>query len=266
MAAWRSAISSTANAPLRLKLGALTAHHEILQGEIGRLSNRLGKVRIESDYGLPRIAAGLTGEGCELAERTMGGGALLVPLRPMGAGLWAWLGYREEWDLQTTKRAPSKPEFQFRTAGLTVHFGIIGDRQKPQLFRAEWAGWTSWPEGLGFQAGDAGHPHWQFDALESLGTEAEAEEADALLLVLRAELGPTEPRDFVPQGLKVEDVRSLVRRRQLSKIHFPSGAHWWKETPHSAHAHAPNKAEELRRWVSMSIAYISEELARLATH
>lgn len=256
--------TNAAHASLLVDLDALNAHHSILETEMGKLAKKVGKVRIEGDLALPRVAAGLAGEGCEAAERVRGGEALLLPLRPVGAGLWAWLGYREEWDLNSTGRASARRKYIFRSAGLTVHFGVVGDRQKPQLFRAEWAGWADWPEGLGFQAGDAAHPHWQFDALDTLVPEGESNEAEEFLALLRAEQGEVEAREFTPHGLTASDIRSLVRQRPLSRIHFPSGAQWWKQKPDNAHAHTPRKSDELRRWVMSSVEYIWAELDRLS--
>jgi hypothetical protein len=237
-----------------------------LGSELSDLAEKPGKVTIEGDFNLRQVAVGLAGERCEPVERVRGE-ALLVPLRWMGAGFWAWLGYREEWDLNEEGRpTPARRRFTFRSAGLTVHLGRRGDRLKPQLFRAEWAGWTTWPGiGLGFQAEGAGHPHWQFDALDSLGTEADAELAKEYLKVLRAEeQHEVEPQDFVPQGLTADDVRALVRQRPLSRMHFPSGAHWWRDAPANTHAHAPQSTDELRRWVALSVGYICRELDRLA--
>lgn len=84
---WRSTISSAAPTPLLVDLDALSAHHSILQTEMGKLAKKIGKVRIEGDLDLPRVAAGLAGEGCELAERVRGGEALLLPLRPLAVWL-----------------------------------------------------------------------------------------------------------------------------------------------------------------------------------
>lgn len=265
MAAWRSPISKkAAPAPLVVPLSAITSHHVQLAAEVGQLTGQGREVHVDGSFTQPRATVGFVGAACEPADRVRGRTTQVLQLRHLGAHLWAWIGYQEEWD-SDGGRVKRNPTFTFRSAGLTVHLGLKGNRQKPQVFRAEWAGWTTWPGSIGFQAGNAGHPHWQFDALDSLGMEADAEDAQALLDLLRLEGAGIPPREFVPYGVEEEDIRSLVRQRPLSRIHFPSGAQWWRAAPLDAHAHAPSNVEELRRWVVAVISYVGPELDRLST-
>ncbi|MFC2252620.1 hypothetical protein ACETRX_23490 [Labrys portucalensis] len=145
---------------------------------------------------------------------------------------------------------------------MTIHFGWKFDKYKPQMFRAEWAGWANWDGiDLGYQAGDAAHPHWQFDALESL-SEVGATERAAILRDILADSERGGVRDFVPQ-LPSNDVRDLVSQQQLSRIHFASAAAWWKASPHCDHAHSPERVKDLEVWLHQSLSYLSSELDRL---
>ncbi|WP_227420035.1 hypothetical protein [Roseitranquillus sediminis] len=177
-------------------------------------------------------------------------------MRELRDDLWVWLGYREEWE------RGERETLRFRTVSLTVHFGLKADRFKPQMFRLEWSGWADWTRGsLSFQGGNAGHPHWQFDALESLADDGSAERADMLRELLRNDTEDT-VREFAPQ-LPESDVRDLVSRQALSRIHFPSAAAWWNEPPRDSHAHSPGRSADVRSWIERSLSYLAGELARL---
>jgi hypothetical protein len=171
-----------------------------------------------------------------------------------------WLSYREEWDYD--RPVGGRQVLMFRSASMTIHFGWKYDEYKPQMFRAEWAGWANW-DGIDFsyQAGDAGHPHWQFDALESL-SEAGATERAAMLREILADGDHEGVRDFVPQ-LPADDVRDLVSRQELSRVHFASAAAWWKAPPHCDHAHSPERVRDLQVWLHQSLSYLSSEFDRL---
>ena len=218
------------------------------------------KVGVDVDWALPNIVGGLNGAGCEFIPRNRG---LRVPVAPMlhlQQGLWAWLGYQEEWDEGRRNRKIRR--FSFRSVGLTIHFGWKNDTFKPQMFRAEWAGWAKW-RGIdySFQAADAGHPHWQFDALDSLLDDDHAERAAVLRSLLKAEPEP-EVHDFSPQ-LPNTDVRDIVTAQKLSQFHFASAAAWWKAAPHNEHAHGPADLADVENWVQCSLDYVRLELQRL---
>jgi hypothetical protein len=184
------------------------------------------------------------------------------PMLHLKSGLWAWLGYREDWDGEPS--AGRVRRFSFRSAGLTVHFGYRNVRHKPQMFRAEWAGWARW-NGTNYshQAGDAAHPHWQFDVLESLKRDDASERAATFLSVLKSEEGSAEPREFRPQTLDDDDVGDMIGVQELSRIHFASAAAWWKSQPGGIHAHAPSKAEDIQVWLRETLIYLLRELGRL---
>jgi hypothetical protein len=94
------------------------------------------KVQIEVDWSLSPIVGGLVGEGCEFIARNRGLPVPIAPLLHLQQGLWAWLGYREEWADERPNRGVRR--FSFRSSGLTIHFGWKNDLFKPQMFRAEW--------------------------------------------------------------------------------------------------------------------------------
>jgi hypothetical protein len=173
------------------------------------------------------------------------------------AGLWAWLGYREEWDSEP----PAGPvrRFSFRSAGLNVHFDCRNVRHKPQMFRAEWAGWARWNgANYTYQVGQAAHPHWQFEALESLKRDDAAERAATFLSILRREEEEAEPREFSPQSISRENVGELIGMQELSRLHFASAAAWWKTSLSEAHVYSPSSLADIHAWVGRPLPMLSE--------
>lgn len=217
-----------------------------------------------ADWNDPRVVAALGGRGCERTERHRGGYTFVAPLLHLGNGLWAWLGFREEWERE--RSYGGTPRYSFRAAGLTIHFGYRNTARKPQMFRAEWAGWARWNGAdYGHQANDAGHPHWQFDAVEGLSDEREDESRDTLLAVLRSEADAAGPREFIPSGVEADVVREMVVSKEVSRLHFASAATWWKPSPEDVHTHAPSAPRDIELWVSRTVDYVCSELSRLET-
>ena len=216
--------------------------------------------QIEIEFVHPRAISGLSGSGCEFISRNRGGSTPVAPFLHLRDGLWVWLGYHEEWDEQ--RRVGNVRRYSFRSVGLSVHFGIKNNIFKPQMFRAEWAGWANWEgSNYGFQAPDAGHPHWQFDALDSLPDETLSQRASQILSRLKNH-GQPEVRDFIPHLTEV-DVRDMVTVQKLSRVHFASAAAWWKSSPQNTHVHGPNDIKDVQNWVRHSLDYIKLELNRL---
>lgn len=209
------------------------------------------------------LVVGLVGVGCESALRNRGPDVLVAPMLHLEGGLWAWFSYREEWDGEPP--AGRVKRFSFRAASLTVHFGYRNMRHKPQMFRAEWAGWARWNGSeFGFQAGDAAHPHWQFDAIESLKRDEATERAAVFLSVLRSEEQETAaPRDFSPPALTRGDVDDVIGAQELSRLHFASAAAWWKSAPNDRHVHAPSAPKDIQVWLKETLIYVLRELGRL---
>ena len=46
----------------------------------------------------------------------------------------------------------------------------------------------------------------------------------------------------------------------LSRIHFPSAAPWWKAPRESLHVHAPRNIRDIERWAEKSLDYVRAEL------
>jgi hypothetical protein len=247
-------------APLIVTEAQLTAHFRAIGQILAAVADVSVKLQMDVNWTLSPVVGGLIGEGCESIFRNRGIRVPVAPLLHLQRGLWAWLGYREEWD-------PERPSgnvrrFSFRSAGLTIHFGWKNDLFKPQIFRVEWAGWARWGGyEYGFQAADAGHPHWQFDALDSL-TSSDIAERAAMLRELLENEGGDEQKDFSPQLIET-DARDIITDQKLSRIHFASAAAWWKAPPHNDHAHSPTSTTDIRSWVERSVGYLKNELGRL---
>ena len=246
-------------APLVVPKALLITHFESMEATLG---THVSSARIFADWNVVPLVVGLVDTECEYTARNRGPDVPVAPALLLGGGLWAWVGYREEWGSEPL--AGRTQRFSFRSAGLTIHFGYRNSRHKPQMFRAEWTGWARW-NGIdyGYQAGDAGHPHWQFDALQSLTHDGSASRAATFLAVLKHEEQETEPQDFSPQSMGPEEVRDLVSMQELSRIHFASAAAWWKDPPKDVHAHSPISLTEIQVWVARTLEYVVRELARL---
>ena len=211
------------------------------------------KLKVEAEFVHPRVIGGLYGSGCELIPRNRGRRVPVAPLLHLGQGLWVWLGYHEEWDEEWPRHRIHR--YSFRSVALSIHFGLRSNAFKPQMFRAEWAGWARWGgSGYSFQATNAGHPHWQFDALDSLPDANLLQRAKQLLGRLKAD-PEHEVREFSPQ-LSYPDVRDFVTAQKISRIHFASAAAWWKSPPHGDHVHGPTNLSDIQNWVQHSLNYI----------
>lgn len=205
------------------------------------------------------IAAGLGARGCEPTERNRGGRVFVVPAWKVDKSKKAWLGFREEWTVEAPAGATRR--FSFKSINLTIHFGLPGEANKPQMFRAEWAGYAKWiGDSYSFQAGNAGHPHWQFDALDSLSEKQPALLAQQYADAIRESDSPKTAIEFSPKGDLATEADYLNVARKLSRVHFASAAMWWKQPNHS---HSPQTAKDIEVWLSSLIEYLSEELERL---
>ena len=248
--------------PLRATQAKLEAHFAQVAEILGAAVDLEAEIQVEVDWDASPTVAALAGNGCERISRNMGRQVQVAPLRLLRQGLWAWLSYREQWDHDHP--IGGRRRFSFRSAGITVHFGWKFDEFKPQMFRAEWAGWAKWNGAdHSFQAAAAGHPHWQFDALDSLPNEEAAERAAMLREIIEGDMGGA-VRDFAPQ-LPDEDIRDIVTSQKLSRMHFASAAAWWKAPPNDQHAHGPERVLDLQTWLRRSLWYLALELGRLST-
>jgi hypothetical protein len=246
--------------PFQVPEKAIAAHfssvEEILRGAL----DPSVQVALVVDQLESKLVAGLSGAGLEITNRNRGGQVVrTAPLLHLRDGLWAFLGYQEEWSRMPDRR--SKALF-FRSSSIGIHFGYRNMDPKPQIFRAEWAGYDFRGGQYRFQGGLAGHPHWQFDALESLLSDEKVDKASELAELLREEAGGRPPPDFSPHGLGLldTDVHDVISSRKIAAMHFASAAMWWNE---AQHAHAPKNTINIRDWLKRSLAYIVQELDRV---
>ena len=246
--------------PLIITHQKLDMHFEKSGSILTAAVDSSAQLQVEPDYVSSRVIGGLYGSACENISRNRGRRVHVAPLLDLGRGMWAWLGYHEEWDEERRNRNTRR--FSFRSVGISIYIGPRNNEIKLQVFRAEWAGWARWNgDNYCFQATSAAHPHWQFDALDSLHDDDLSQRTAQSLRHLSAE-AKLEIREFGPQ-LSEANVRDIVTTQKLSSIHFASAATWWKSSPHGGHAHSPNDPVDVENWVQHSIDYIKLELKRL---
>lgn len=246
---------------LVLGLERLRQHLANVEAILNKTAHPSAKLKLELDEGSNPVVAGLgDSEGCERAARTRGAAVPVAPWIDMRHGLLSWLGYREEWSI---KDGGLKPTFAFRASSITVHFGFRGSEPKPQMFRAEWAGPTFENSKWVMQAGEAGHPHWQFDAMDSLVAPATLERARDFADILREERSTGSAKEFAPPAVGGSDVIDLVTGRSLAAMHFASAAAWWLTDATSKHAHTPKNEVQLRTWLQKTLTYVAQELERV---
>jgi hypothetical protein len=210
---------------------------------------------VRSDVAGDIITASFFGRACEPARRERGRLANVVPLATIRRGsLKFWLSFQEAWE------NISGNLYSFHHVSLTVYLGYEGELSKPQVFRSEWPGIRRWAgEQVGFQSPGAGHPHWQFDALQSTkDNDSKNKETSFARLV-----GSDSTTEFSPSTIN-EDVLIAARQVSLEKIHFASAAPWWKneEAGRELHMNAPENAESIFRWILASVTYIRQEIKR----
>lgn len=216
------------------------------------------QVELVVDWGVDPITAGLDGVCCETVDRMRGRTTKAARLADLKHGLWAWLGYREEWD--SAPPAGSTARFSFRTCSLTIFVGYANTVPKPQVFRLEWAGYVKHGQGYGFQGGSAAHPHWQVDLTESLAADT-ADQARELAAVLREEARVHGPQDFSPSQVTEKDIKDVISARRFSRMHLANGANWWVNSP--SHQKSPDSLMQITNWLRHALQYTVLELARL---
>ena len=222
-----------------ISIASLGQHLDTLERVLQRRTLGHEAISLSREEHRGALIAGLSGAGTELVERNRGRGSVAPMFELGGDGLRAWLGLRTEW-----RRVPKGKRLSFHDISMTIHLGYSYRRPKPQIFRMEW---SAQPE-------DAGQPHWQFDALESV--EREHAQRDRL-----GDLSQSEATDENSHWLEPEDVVMVVRGMSLSSIHFASAAAWWQNN--SAHFHAPKSTTDIESWVDRTLEYTQLELGRL---
>ena len=248
--------------PLVVSERRLAQHFGALEAILNEVVSAGVTARVDADWSVTPLSAGLVGTGCEIVSRNRGTDAYVAPLVGYREDMWAWLGFYQEWASEPT--AGKVRRYSYRSTGLTIHFGFRNMRHKPQIFRAEWAGWAKWNgQSYNQQAGNAGHPHWQFDGVESLKRRDSEKLARTYSEMLTAEEKTVELQAFSPQGMEMSDINEIVGAKDFSRLHFASVAAWWRKTPEDIHTHFPSSESDVEAWVKKTIDYTVEELDRL---
>lgn len=187
----------------------------------------------------------LGGRASEMISRNRGRTHRVVPLAAVSDDVFIWTGYREAW-----QKLGSEQNFRFVEAGFTLHLGRLGELSKPQIMRSEWVGRRS----RAFVA-LAGHPHWQFDVLES---------ARASVPIAPPSFGGLgDPREVIEfkRNSAIVDESDLLLGLTVENMHFASAAHWWRLSGSDV-AHVPESVAELDRWILGCIGYLRQEAGR----
>ncbi len=250
--------------------GVMT-HWQLLQDEINQLlPAQHGPYRVELAPSDGLLAQIISKDRGLVADRHRGGRSPVCPLfdAPSDDSTF-WIGWREYW--APTGRATSS-RLAFGFSSLTVWHGKPYQPGKLQLFRHEWAGAVDLGTGrVEFPGVTAGHPHWQFDVVESTRSlqRASVEKQREILLLALSE--PDEEDVSTVEEL-LEEVSlqaappSLIGR--FPRVHFASCARWaekvWNGDSDSTDAHArnPNNLQEVRNWIVSTIHYVTSECER----
>jgi len=206
-------------------------------------------------------------------QRVLRGRGGYIPVVPLlmrnGEDTDYWLSLHQNWREEQRRATTS---LLYGTTSLTVYYGLDTEEDKLQLFRAEWPGVRSLPNGeFTFEASGADHPHWQIDVYQNYKNEV-ASAQKRLQDLIEIFRGAPQVEDF---GKVVEEeiMADLARGREmclqrLSRIHFAQRALWpvnpWRgdENTASSHAMAPVDVKEVANWCSSTILYVARELSR----
>ncbi len=231
-----------------------------LNHHFGAISNRMRKVtgkryvQLSGNTDTDPVAANLVGNDCEYTN--VGRRRIpVVRLVDLNDNLYAWLAVLAQWDALATPSKRRQRRFLFVSLALSVYFGPQDDDNKLLMFRAEWTGARPAGDGTNtFRPPTAGHPHWHFDAVSSLVAKAREGRNGSVPIpeVQNAELFDTYETDSINDFLKPG----------IDRIHFASGATWWKSD--SAHAHTPENPSELESWADGCATYMRDELRSLS--
>lgn len=230
----------------QLSAAAFTQRCKSLSVEFGRVIGlTTGEVAFAPEISSTSATMFLAGRASEVIARNRGGQHPVVPLVALNDDIYIWTGYREAWQKQG-----SEQNLRFVEGGFTLHLGRQGEMTKPQVLRSEWVGRRS----RAF-VDMAGHPHWQFDVLESTRS-----------------IIPTDPVRFDSLGSQpsviefdstaiINDGSDLLKGLTVEDMHFASAALWWR-LPTTSVAHLPETVADVDRWILGCVAYLRQEAAR----
>ncbi len=266
-------MSPEARFVLRASRNAVEKHWGLLLEHLHRILPAVGiKYWIE-----PSALRGISGDLLcsryigEKVTRELGVDVPVVPLiASRHDGIKYWLSLHQSWGEPTDPRARN---FVYHTTGITVFFGSEGNKDKVQLFRAEWPGTRIRAGGeVEFEAPGAGHPHWQFDAYQHHIREAKnaQQRLDDLGNLLSEEFPGAE--DFGDTVFEMrsaeEEAEWIAHMQRLTKIHFASSTRWaedpWRgdETNTQPHAKTPADTSQILNWATSTLVYVQREISR----
>jgi len=232
--------------PFSVTSEGLKPHWNTLMTELAaHLDPRTSRVALIPTVVGNQIITSFAGDVVRLAGRNRGNPTPVAPLRAVGRDWEVWLGYREVWTLLTGVQ-----RFVFSSADLTIFFAIAQSEDFQQILRAEWTGQSKDVDGWSFKPSDAGHPHWQIDAIEVFRQDRELEAARQLLR-------ETEPREFGEPGPVSIPFPPWF---EIARMHLASGMRPWLD---DLIAHGPSDLAAVRAWVVKTVYLLNIELARL---
>ena len=250
---------------LEIKRSTIEAHWDHLTIELqGLFAATDRNFTVSREWTSDGGGAGLMGSSAEYTNRHRGGRTPILPLFPENLDrLPYWISWLEEWNVVRSDI------FRFRSTNLTFFWGPIGEGTKVQLFRAEWPGLADWGNGeIGWQAPGAGHPHWQFEAAQSIAdTGIRRERVRRLMAILGNDGEPEEFGDHFIDSLS-EYAEPDAPDMRWARMHFACQANWaqsrWNGdinvTEH--HAHSPASVQEIRHWLYSVLQYIRHEIRK----
>ena len=200
------------------------------------------------------VFSSLVGEDCQYVDGRARGSIPVAPLVHLKDDLFTWIAVSGQWDPLKVRSRRHKRTFRFISLSLAIYFGSEDNVKKLLMFRAEWTGSQPADDGgYTFNPPTAGHPHWHYDALSSLvSSTGEFSDRNAPIAPLHdARLFDTYHSDAL----------NRIFKTRIDRIHFASGAAWWKSE--SAHVHTPTHRGELESWAQGCATYIKNELRLL---
>lgn len=230
----------------KLSVAAFSQRCRSLFVEFGRVIGlATGDVAFAPEVNRTSATMTLAGRVSEVIARNRGGQHPVVPLAALSEDVFIWAGYRELWQKQG-----SEQNLRFVEGGFTLHLGRQGEMAKPQILRSEWVGRRS----RAFMD-LAGHPHWQFDVLES---------ARSIVSTNSVRFGDPEslpPVTEFDSAAISGDGSDLLKGLTVESMHFSSAAMWWR-LPKTSVAHVPEKVTDVDHWILGCVAYLRQEAAR----
>jgi len=239
--------------------GVVMTHWETLKNEF-QLSLGRQPLAVLSTHSSDQVRAELVDHQTrQRAPRHRGGDVPVVAVPKLGRNHpQFWLNWFQAWTVV------ARNKWQYQTTGFTLF--VETQDTLLQIFRAEWAGVRGVNDDEPvFEASGAGHPHWQFDALEEWAAlQAEERQRERVEQILSQALATEE----FGEGGSGELGPSTVEHTRWTRMHFASFADWvalgWdgNRLRTRGHARGPATCHELNNWSASTLKYILQELNR----